>query len=429
MDFAGKGMVTKMKSWIEPEKLPLQAEIPDVFTFLDGKKVENAADWEERAKEIKALYEYYMYGPLPDCSEETISYRLTDWREVDEEVRSFDGSLIREPVRVCDMEIRVECQGKSACFTGIVTLPKEKPANGGYPVYQEMMFVFGGGELHPSVNAYYAAKRGYATISWEPARVAADNGTRSGAFYTVHPYGSDWEHQTGVLAAWGWGASRILDALAQGAAEELQIDWKNNILSGVSRYGKAALVAGAYDPRLKVVVPACSGAGGAAMYRCRTEGIVYDLSELGYVNEEGTATHVTTQNEPLEALQSMDERHWFNDVFLRFDCVERFPFDQHHLAALVACRERYLYFIASASGEDWTNPAAMHRTYAETAKVYDFLGISDHICMAIHLQGHAILLSDMEKLLDYCDVMLLGEKEKPESGLDSLKRREYFKRV
>lgn len=409
-----------------PAQLPLQPDIPDIFAFPDGRSVRNRSDWSACRDEIRGLYEYYMYGPLPSEAE-TISYRLTGWREIDEDVKFFDGSTMHARARACDLEVQVECRGKSACVNGIVTLPQEAPRHGGYPVYVEMLFVFGGGEMKPSYNAYYAASRGYAAISFEPTSVAADNGTRSGAFYTVHPYGEDWKQQTGALAAWGWGASKFLDALESGAAEELQIDWRNNILSGVSRFGKAVLVAGAYDERIRVVVPACSGAGGAALYRCGTKGNIYDLAELGYVNEAGGTTHVTTKNEPLESLQSADERHWFNDRFLEFDCVERFPFDQHQLAALVADKARYLFLIAAATNEDWTNPAAMHRTYAEAEKLYDFLGISDHLAIHIHLQGHALLPADMVKLLDYCDVMLCGEEpEHVQTDLAALRRKEYF---
>lgn len=410
-----------------PAKLPLQKEIPDVFTFLDGRRVKDAADWEARKKEIKSLYEYYMYGPLPE-EKDTVSYRLTNWREVDEEVKFFDGTAMQAKARACDIEVLVECKGRTDRVSGIVTLPKEAPKHGAYPVYLEMVFVFGGGEMKPSYNAYYAASRGYAAISWEPTRVAADNGSRSGAFYTVHPYGSGWKQQTGALAAWGWGASKLLDALAGGAAKELSIDWENNILSGVSRFGKSVLVAGAYDSRIRVVVPACSGAGGAAMYRCDTEGNIYDLAELGFADEEGKTLHLTTKNEPLESLQSTDERHWFNDRFLEFDSVERFPFDQHHLAALIADPKRYLFLIAAATNEDWTNPAAMCETYLRTRAVYDFLEIPDQLAIDIHLQGHAVLPADMAKLLDYCDVMLYGEDRKNvQTDLGTLKRDGYFK--
>jgi endo-1,4-beta-xylanase len=147
------------------------------------------------------------------------------------------------------------------------------------------------------------------------------------------------------------------------------------------------------------------------MYRCKTEGNVYDLAPLGFVNEEGGTTHVTTQNEHLGSLQSKGEGHWFNDTFLEFDCVEQFPFDQHHLAALVADKDRYLFLISGMLGEDWVNPAASGVTYAATRQVYEFLGLADHVCLCEHLQGHAVLLSDMVKLLDYCDVMLYGEDE------------------
>lgn len=415
---------------VEPMDLPIIKEIPDVFTFMDGRKVTSKEDWSDRLAEIKDLYEYYMYGPLPDTSAEKVSYTIGEWQDIDEDVKQFDGSSIHAKARVGKITVTVECEGRKDSFPALVTLPCEEAGEGGYPVYIEMSFVFGPFEFKPSGNAYLAAKRGYATLSFEPVKIAADNSSRTGVFYTLHPYGSDWKEQTGALAAWGWGAAKLLDMLEQGAGEELHINSKNNILSGVSRFGKAVLVAGAYEKRFKVVVPACSGAGGAAMYRCKTEGNMYDLAPLGFVNEEGGTTHVTTQNEHLGSLQSKDEGHWFNDTFLKFDCVERFPFDQHHLASLVADKDRYLFIIAAAFGEDWTNPAAMHKTYVETAKVYEYLGIPDNICVNIHKQGHAVLLSDMEKILDYCDVMLYGRNsEDVETDLQSLKQKEYFLQV
>ena len=51
----------------------------------------------------------------------------------------------------------------------------------------------------------------------------------------------DW----GALRAWAWGASRALDYLATDKA----VDAKKVGIEGVSRYGKAALVTMAFDPR------------------------------------------------------------------------------------------------------------------------------------------------------------------------------------
>lgn len=397
-------------NFTEPKELKRQEEIPEVLQFLDGSPIDTVEKWTQRSEEIKALYEYYMYGPLPDMSEEKVSFKLGEWQERKETVTMPNESKIEAAVRVASLRIEVENHGKKSGFDTIVCLPTCEPKQYGYPVYLEMSFVWPGRTMDLSPNDYYAASRGYASICYNPCDVAADNSSRTGAFYEIYPYGKDWKEQTGALAAWGWGASKILDALELGLAGELNIHKENNMLSEVSRFGKATLLAGAYDKRLKVLVPACSGAGGAAMYRYKSEGKTYDFATLGHVNEEGTSTHFTTRNEALGNLQSTDLGHWFNDNFLKFDCVEQFPFDQHHLAALVAAPNRYLFLISGMLGEDWVNPAASAVTYAATKQVYEFLGLSDHVCLCEHLQGHAVLLTDMVKLLDYCDVMLYEKK-------------------
>src|SRR5262249_35902422 len=56
----------------------------------------------------------------------------------------------------------------------------------------------------------------------------------------------DW----GALRAWAWGASRALDYLET----DPSIDAKKVGIEGVSRYGKAALVAMAFDTRFAVVL-------------------------------------------------------------------------------------------------------------------------------------------------------------------------------
>ncbi len=411
----------------EPKELKKLEGIPEVFRFLDGTEVDTVEKWQERAEEIKSLYEYYMYGPLPDVTEERVSFQLGEWQVRKENVTMPDKEEIQVEVKVAPLRIEIENHNRRSGFDTIVCLPVTDPVPEGYPVYLEMSFVWPGQTLDLTPNDYYAASRGYAAICYNPCDIAADNSSRTGVFYDIYPYGTDWKEQTGALAAWGWGASKILDALELGLAEELHIHKEYNMLSGVSRFGKATLLAGAYDKRLKVVVPACSGAGGAAMYRYKSEGKTYDFATLGHVNEEGTSTHFTTQNEALGNLQSTNLGHWFNDNFLKFDCVEQFPFDQHHLAALVADKERYLFLISGMLGEDWVNPAASAVTYAATRQVYDFLGLSDHVCLCEHLQGHAVLLSDMVKLLDYCDVMLYGEaKEDKETDFDTIHRSVFW---
>ena len=387
----------------EPKDILPSKEIPDVFTFMDGRKVTDKQSWCERAEELKSMFAYYMYGPLPSSSGEIVTHSLAEWEEKEQSIAMPDGEQIRVRVKTTKVRIAVNYENRQAAFETKVCLPVQEEVLRGYPVCLEMGFVWPGRELELSVNAYYAASRGYATICYNPVEIAADKTGREGVFYQLHPYGDTPEEQTGVLAAWGWGASKILDALEFGLAEKLHINSSNNILSGVSRLGKATLVAGAYDKRIKVVVPACSGAGGAAMYRYRSKGYLYDLKSVGYADEQGNTLYKVGQNEALCNLQSDAEGHWFNDIFLQFESEEHLPVDQHELAALIADDNRYLFMISAITEEDWVNAAAMGLTYRKAKEVFDFLGLGNHACLCEHLKGHAVLLSDMKLLLNYCD--------------------------
>src|SRR5262249_37435416 len=69
----------------------------------------------------------------------------------------------------------------------------------------------------------------------------------------------DW----GVLKAWAWGASRVLDYLETDKA----VDAKRGGVAGHSRWGKATMVAMAYDPRFAIAYSSSSGEGGAKINR------------------------------------------------------------------------------------------------------------------------------------------------------------------
>ncbi len=387
----------------EPKDIEISKKLPDAFVFEDGRRVNGQKSWKERAEELKGMFAYYMYGPVPTSAGEIVTRSLGEWEEKEQSIAMPDGEQIRVKVKTAKLQITITFKDRKASFEAKVCLPLQEASVNGYPVCLEMGFVWPGRELELSLNAYYAASRGYATICYNPMEVAADRAGREGVFYQIHPYGDTWEKQTGVLAAWGWGASKILDALEYGLAETLHINWENNLLFGVSRLGKATLVAGANDKRIKVVVPACSGAGGAAMYRYRSKGYVYDLKAVGYADEQGNTLYKVGQNEALCNLQSDAEGHWFNDIFLQFECEEQLPVDQHELAALIADENRYLFMISAITEEDWVNAAAMGLTYIKAKEIFDFLGLGSHACLCEHLKGHAVLLRDMKLLLNYCD--------------------------
>mgnify|MGYP003310625244 CR=1 FL=1 len=257
----------------DPKVLPKLDGMPELLRFQDGTEVKTAEDWQRRREEILGLYEYYIYGYMPDRAQETVSYTLTPLA---------DGSGY-------DMTITVATNEKTASFTVTVTLPKTEAPAGGYPYFVEYIWAWPG---FPAVsqNQLYAASRGYAGIAYNPIPVAADNKTYTGAYYTLYPYYTkDPTDKTGVLLAWAWGVSKIIDAMELGAGAEMNINPSLSLVGGVSRYGKSVAVAGAYDERIKVCIPSCSGAGGLAPFRTSNQGKTYDLTSLGgnaaWVNE------------------------------------------------------------------------------------------------------------------------------------------------
>ena len=369
------GMLHDGSGFPAPEVLKKITEYPDAFTFFDGTPVNLPDDWKARKEELLNLYQYYMYGVKRDGTGETLSCEQT-------------GN---------ETTVTITNNGNTGSFSFTVSTPDPKkvpmPENG-WPVIIAMGWFF---------QVEYANSRGYAVITYDYNKVAADTSSRTGAFYDVYPYGKDWTEQTGALAAWGWGASKIIDALEQELGAVYHIDPTNTLLTGVSRCGKATAIAGVYDERIRISIPTCSGAGGMAMFRHTSEGDTYDLSSIG-----ADAAYTFGQNEPLGSLQSGAEGHWFNDTFLKFNNVTSFPFDQHLLASMYAEENRYLFIISSYIYEDWTNPPAMWETYKEAKKIFTKLGYEDNILFHIHKEGHAVIDEDVEIFLDYADKYLYG---------------------
>jgi endo-1,4-beta-xylanase len=247
-------------------------------------------------------------------------------------------------------------------------------------------------------------ERGYACFQYDCGQVSADNETRTGAFFTLYPYEKDNPaEQRGVLLAWAWGVSKILDALEAGAGKKLGINPALSLVGGVSRYGKSTAVAGAYDERIRVTVPSCSGAGGTAVFRTDNHGKTYDLTSLGgpvqWTNE--------SVNEPFSNLQG-GEGYWFCGNFGKIPSVRRLPVDQHMLCALMAAPDRHLIIVTGITSEGWNNTEGQCLAYAASQPVWDLLGCGSQNNIIIHLDGHAILPSDMQAILDYCDVCLRG---------------------
>ena len=385
----------------ETENLPVIEGLPELLTFRDGTPVRTPEEWQRRREEILALYGRYVYGFMPDPAGEEVSFQLTRQHEL-------PGTLLN---------ITVEANGRRAGLAALITLPADGAPEGGWPFFVEYAPWQNRGWLAKlrstpvSPNCRMAADRGYAGIQYDPFLAAADNASRTGAFYTLYPY--EKQNASGVLLAWAWGVSKIIDALEAGAGESLNINPALSLVGGVSRWGKSAAVAGAWDRRIRVTIPSCSGLGGTAVFRTDNHGKTYDLSRLG-----GPSSWVNrSANEPFGNLQG-GEGYWFCCCFAGVPSVRQLPVDQHMLCALAAGPQRHLIMVTGITSEGWNNTEGQCLAWRASQPVWDLLGASGHNNLLIHLDGHAILPSDMEVILDYCDRHLLGKTDAPATTMD-----------
>ncbi|MCI8643961.1 MAG: hypothetical protein HFG79_10920 [Lachnospiraceae bacterium] len=367
----------------EVDELTEQKKCPDVFTYIDGTAV-TAENWDGRAEEIRQMYQYYMYGMWRDGSGETLDYNV-------------DGSTINISV-TSDGTIEGQKENVTASFSVSVALPEGKRPAGGWPV-----IVFMGSMSQQKT----ALENGYAVITYDTSQVAADSASFQGEFYKMYPYDAkDWKKQSGVLMAWAWGASKVIDSLCSGAGTELGIDPDFAIIAGVSRWGKAAAVTGAFERRYKIAMPTCSGCGGMAVFRYNPDAKVtqkYDVSALGY---QDTFTYKQGDVETISNLQG-GEAYWFCERFTKFKSIYHLPFDQYYLSSLYAEEGRTLMLIGGFNWDTWQNTPSLWFNYNKAKEVFDMLGLGNNIIINLHdvEMGHDVVYSDVISLVRYCSVM------------------------
>lgn len=157
---------------------------------------------------------------------------------------------------------------------------------------------------------------GYAIIV--PSSIQADNGAglAQGIIGLVNQGQHRQPEEWGALRAWAWGAGKALDYLGT----DPDVDANSVAIEGLSRYGKAAVVAMAFDPRFSLGFIGSSGAGGVKILR-RNFG------------------------EQLENLASSAEYHWFCGNFIKYASIlhpSDLPVDAHQMVALCAPRPVFI---------------------------------------------------------------------------------------
>ena len=337
--------------------------LPDPLVGKDGTKITTPEQWQsKRRPEIVEDFDREVYGRVPVDAPKVTWEVLERNEEKVGDIPAITRRLVGHVDNSRDPQIKVDIQ---------LTLTTPAAATGPVPVMLEFGFGgfgprpgraapkagpppgFGGGG--PSWQQQVLAK-GWGCAIIVPNSIQADNGaglTRGiiGLCNEGQPRKpEDW----GALRAWAWGASRALDYFeADPAVDAGQVG-----IEGLSRYGKAALVAMAYDPRFAIGFIGSSGAGGAKLHRRNFGELVENLTGSG-------------------------EYHWMAGNFLKYGgplTPNDLPVDAHELIALCAPRPVFISYGASsgpgAEGQ-WVDQRGSFQAAVAAGPVYKLLGKQD----------------------------------------------------
>lgn len=374
-------------------------EIPDPLTLNNGQKVTSAKVWwEQRRPEIVELFDRYVYGSLP-VNVPKVTWSVT---ATDHEMIGFIPVIAKDLVGVVDNSSYPVISVKM--HMTLVT-----PANAKGPVPVLMMFGRAGfpAPHEPSAEEFERINKAWKTMlvqqdpsleqvfaahpAWEPvkatpfqfpqltkdgdppatwqligagwgfamfdtASVQADNGegVTRGIIGLVNKGQPRKPEDWGALRAWAWGASRGLDYLETDPA----VDAKHVGIEGVSRFGKAALLTMAMDPRFAMVLVGSSGKGGATLLR-RNFG---------------------------EAVESLtgSEYYWMAGNFMKYGASEAtfgsktpvdIPVDSNELIALCAPRLTFIsYGVPEAGDAKWLDQFGSFMATVDASRVFTLLG-------------------------------------------------------
>jgi len=344
---------------VDESKVPPYS-LPDPLVLNNGKKVTTAEMWwKQRRPEIVEHFDREIYGRMPAKTPAVRWEVLSTANEKSGEVVVVTKKLVGHVDNSSYPPIAVDIQ-----------LTLTVPANAAGPVPVIMEFGLSAEALAairkrftdaqwatftatgPTWQQQLAAK-GWGSGVLIPATVQADNGEglTQGIIGLVRQGQPRKLDDWGALRAWAWGASRALDYFET----DKSVDAKHVGIEGLSRYGKAALVAMAYEPRFAIGFIGSSGEGGAKILRRKF-------------------------GEQVENVASTSEYHWMAGNFLKYAgplTPNDVPVDAHELIALCAPRP---VFISSGSQQvegGWVDAKGMFLGAAGAGAVYRLLGKKD----------------------------------------------------
>ena len=328
-------------------------DLPDPLTLKNGEKVTTKLMWwNQRRPEIVEDFDREVYGRQPKDTPRVTWEVAETKRETVGQIPAITKKLVGHVDNSADPDIKVDIP---------VTLTLPANASGPVPVMIEFTWNFF--PRPGAATSRFAASRpagptskelllahGWGHAALIPTAVQADNGAGLaegiiGLCNKGQPRkADDW----GALRAWAWGASRALDYFETDPA----VDAKHCGITGHSRYGKAALVTMAYDPRFAIVFCSSSGEGGAKLHRRNFGELVENLAASG-------------------------EYHWMAPNFMKYAGPKNWndlPVDSHELIALCAPRPVFLSVGTADKGDAWVDAKGTFLAGVGAGPVYALLG-------------------------------------------------------
>jgi len=363
------------------------AEVPDVLKTVAGLPVTTAAAWESvRRPEVLELFKAQVFGRNPVERPATLRFEPIEADKV-----MVDGKALRKRVN-----IRYSGPGGEGCIALTAFIPKtDKPA----PAFVLICNRPSAANIDPDrleKSPFFPVEelvaRGYAALAFHNGDVDPDvfDGFTNGVHGVFQPdpklrTAESW----GTIAAWAWGASRVMDWIETQPA----IDRTRVGVVGHSRGGKTALWCGASDTRFALTISNDSGCGGAKLNRMELP-----------------------KSESIARINKVFP-HWFCDNFKKYgDNEDALPVDQHMLIALIAPR---LAYVASASLDDWAGQPGEFRSCVLASPVWELYRMKGLVGdtfpapdtplqegrVGYHLRTgkHDLALYDWQRYMDFAD--------------------------
>ncbi|QQS49460.1 MAG: acetylxylan esterase [Acidobacteriota bacterium] len=338
----------------DESKANIYPKLPDPLTLKNGRKVNSARTWwNQRRAEIVEDFDREVYGRVPG-NVPGVRWEVTSESK---EERFGIPTVVKQLIGHVDNtswpKITVDIQ---------LTLVTPAGAKGPVPVMLE--FGFGGPRPGAAVQnrppgppwQQQLLAKGWGHAIIVPTSFQADNGAglTEGIIGLCNRGERRKPEDWGALRAWAWGASRALDYFTT----DKSVDAKQVGITGLSRYGKAALVAMAYDQRFAIGLIGSSGAGGAKLLRRNFGELVENLAGAG-------------------------EYHWMAGNFIKYAGPlnwDALPVDAHSLIALCAPRPVFISYGApegqGAEGK-WVDQRGSFMATVAAGPVYRLLGKRD----------------------------------------------------